>query len=365
MSFSRLDHHCMAAALRLARHGLYTTDPNPRVGCVIAKGDQIVGSGWHATAGGPHAEIAALKDLGVSAGGTTVYVTLEPCNHPGRTAPCTDALLAAGVERVVIATRDPNSTVKGGGIERLQAAGIAVETGLMSEQAEALNPGFLMRMRQGRPWVRVKCAISLDGRTALQSGESKWISSEASRRDVQHWRARSSAILTGIGTILADDPRMTARVGRPVVEPLRVIADSRWRTPPDSRILAGQNPPLIVGDQAIEIPAGLKAGPACCEPLPASRGRVDLAALMEHLAAREVNEVQVEAGPILCGALLKLQLVDELLIYQAPVLLGDGAAGPFAIGPLESMTERTHLSVVETTRLGEDLRLRLRPEPRN
>jgi diaminohydroxyphosphoribosylaminopyrimidine deaminase/5-amino-6-(5-phosphoribosylamino)uracil reductase len=274
-------------------------------------------------------------------------------------------LLEAGVSRVVMASRDPNPAVSGGGMERLKAAGVVVEHGLMESLAEALNPGFLMRMRRGRPWIRVKIAISLDGRTALQNGDSKWISSEASRRDVQHWRARSSAILTGIGTVLADDPGMTARLDSEVAQPRRVVADSRWRTPPGSRIFDGEEAVLIAGDAARKIPDGLREGHACCLPLPSAQGSVDLAALVRKLAELEMNEVQVEAGPRLCGALMKLKLVDEILIYQAPVLLGDGAAGPFTLGPLESMTERTHLSVVETTRVGQDLRLRLKPEFRN
>jgi diaminohydroxyphosphoribosylaminopyrimidine deaminase/5-amino-6-(5-phosphoribosylamino)uracil reductase len=365
VNFSRFDHHCMATALRLAKKGLYTTDPNPRVGCVIADGERIVGAGWHERAGEAHAEAAALRDLGGSARGMTAYVTLEPCNHQGRTAPCTEALIAAGIARVVIASRDPNEAVSGGGVERLTAAGLDVETGLMSDQAEALNPGFLMRIRHGRPWVRIKIATSLDGRTALRNGESKWISNDASRRDVQHWRARSSAILTGIGTVLADDPRLTARVEGDVAQPLRVVADSRWRTPPESRILAGSGPVVIAGDRAVEVPEGLENGPACPLRLPAEQGRVALGELMKSLAGMEVNEVQVEAGPRLCGALLEQRQVDEILIYQAPLLLGDGAAGPFALGPLESMAERTHLSMVETTSLGDDLRLRLKPEFRN
>ena len=351
-------------ALRLARKGLFTTDPNPRVGCVIAGADGVAGVGWHAKAGGPHAEIAALRDAGESARGKTVYVTLEPCSHHGRTPPCADALIEAGVGRVVIAGKDPNPEIDGGGLHRLQAAGVKVETGLMSEQAQSLNAGFLMRMKHGRPWVRIKSAISLDGRTALRNGESKWISSEASRQDVQRWRARSSAILTGIGTVLADNPSMDARVDEDVRQPLRVIADSRWRTPLSSRILAGPGPVLIVGDQALAIPGALASSDIRCLGLPARNRKVDLHLLLNTLAEMEINEIQVEAGARLCGALLNERLVDEILIYQAPMLLGQGGPGPFALGPLESMAERTHLQLLETSHLGDDLRIRLQPECR-
>jgi len=364
----------MAEALRLARKGLYTTDPNPRVGCVIADGAQVSGRGWHAAAGGPHAEIAALQDAalrrpGASLRGQTAYVTLEPCSHHGRTPPCADALVAAGIARVVIACADPNPRVNGGGVARLRAAGVEVQSGLMAEAAAALNCGFLMRMQAGRPWVRVKSAISLDGRTALRSGESRWISGEPSRRDVQHWRARSSAILTGIGTVLADDPRLDARlediveaaVDGKVLQPLRVVADSRWRTPPGSRLLQDPARTLLAGDRDRPVPAALQALGARCLPLPARDGHVDLEALLRALAELEINEVQVEAGARLCGALLGAGLVDELLVYQAPVLLGDGGPGLAALGPLESMAERMHLEVLETTRFGDDLRIRLKP----
>lgn len=362
VSFTRFDHECMAEALRLAARGLYTTDPNPRVGCVLADGDRVRGRGWHERAGAAHAEIAALQDAG-DAAGLTAYVTLEPCSHHGRTPPCADALVAAGVKRVVIAALDPNPRVNGGGAERLSAAGITVESGLMAEAAEALNCGFFSRMRRGRPWVRIKTAISLDGRTALRNGDSRWISSEASRRDVQRWRARSSAILTGVGTVRADDPSLDARVDASVLQPLRVVADSRWRIPPSSRLLDDPAHTLIAGGAEVEPPEALLARGVECLPLPVKAGRLDLPALMRALAEREINEVQVEAGARLCGALLAEGLVDELLVYQAPVLLGDGGPGPLALGPLESMADRTHFSVLETVHFGADLRLRLRPRP--
>ena len=364
MTFSRFDHECMATALQLARKGMFTTDPNPRVGCVIADKSGVRGAGWHQEAGGPHAEIAALRDLGESARGMTAYVTLEPCDHHGRTPPCSSALLDAGISRLVIASEDPNPEVNGSGLRRMLEAGVAVETGLMSRQAEALNPGFMMRMRQGRPWIRIKSAISLDGRTALRNGQSKWISSEASRRDVQRWRARSSAILTGIGTVLADNPAMDARVDQDVMQPLRIVADSHWRISTGSRILLDPATAVIAGDQDAEVPDALAASEVTCLPLPARQGRVDLVKLMKKLANMELNEIQVEAGARLCGALLNEHLVDEILLYQAPILLGDEALGPFALGPLESMAERSHLEVLEITQFGDDLRIRLQPETR-
>lgn len=365
MSFSRFDHECMAEALRLARKGLYTTDPNPRVGCVVVDGERIVGRGWHEAAGGPHAEIAALRDADGPVSGCTAYVTLEPCNHHGRTPPCAEALLAAGIGRVVVASKDPNPDVRGSGLERLQAAGVEVQSGLLEVEAEELNCGFLMRTRHGRPWVRVKSAVSLDGRTALRSGESQWISSPASRRDVQRWRARSSAILTGIGTVLADDPSLEARVEAPVCQPLRVVADSRWRTPPGCQLLQDPLRTLLVGDRDAQIPAALQASGAHCLPVACGPAGIDLQALLKALALQQINEVQVEAGARLCGSLLTAGLVDELLLYQAPVLLGDGGPGPFALGELESMAQRTHLNVLETTHIGDDLRIRLSPAARH
>jgi diaminohydroxyphosphoribosylaminopyrimidine deaminase/5-amino-6-(5-phosphoribosylamino)uracil reductase len=362
MKFSRFDHECMATALRLAQRGLFTTDPNPRVGCVIANQEGVRGMGWHERAGGPHAEIAALRDVGGPARGMTAYVTLEPCSHQGRTPPCTQALLEAGLKRVVIAAGDPNPAVNGNGLRRLEAKGVHVETGLMAQDSEQLNAGFMMRMRTGRPWIRVKSAVSLDGRTALGNGESKWISGDASRRDVQRWRARSSAILTGIGTVMADNPSLDARIEEPVVQPLRIVADSQWQIGPGSKVLANPGTAFVAGIESCAIPGELEASGVRCLRLPAHQGRVDLAALMAKLGEMEINEVQVEAGAVLCGALLERQLVDEVLIYQAPVLLGEGARGPFSIGPLESMAERSHLTVLETSRFGDDLRMRLKPE---
>ncbi len=365
--FSGFDHDCMAEALRLAERGLFTAQPNPRVGCVLVRGDRIIGRGWHQRAGGPHAEVAALQDAelrGESARGATAYVTLEPCNHHGRTPPCVDALLQAGIARVVAATPDPNRQVAGGGLKRLRGAGVTADSGLLAAEAEALNCGFFKRARTGLPWLRVKSAVSLDGRTALRSGASKWITGTAARSDVQNWRARSSAILTGIGTVLADDPSLDARVEADCVQPLRAVADTHWRTPVGSRLLREPQRTLIFGAEPGP-PAALQATDVECLSLPAVASGVDLEALLRELAGREVNEVQVEAGSRLCGALLAAGLVDEVLLYLAPVLLGDGGPGPFVLGPLESMAERTHLSIRESLRIGDDLRLRLTIQPRS
>jgi diaminohydroxyphosphoribosylaminopyrimidine deaminase/5-amino-6-(5-phosphoribosylamino)uracil reductase len=361
MNFSAFDHECMALALRLAARGLFTTRPNPRVGCVIAGESRVIATGWHEFAGGPHAEAVALERAGAAARGASVYVTLEPCSHHGRTPPCADALVRAGVGRVVIAAADPNRAVNGAGRKRLEAAGIMVESGLLAQAAEELNAGFLMRMRAGRPWVRVKLAISLDGRTGLRRGASRWISSEASRRDVQDWRARSCALLTGVGTVRADDPALTARIGEPPLRPLRVVLDTRWQTPPGSRLLDQPASALIAGSREVPVPDALAATGVRCLPLPELAGRVDPLALLQALAAEEINEVQVEAGATLSGALLRAGLVDEILLYQAPILLGEGGPGPFTLGELESMDERTHLEVLETCHIGADLRYRLRP----
>jgi len=312
-----------------------------------------------------------LRDAREDVKGATAYITLEPCNYHGRTPPCTEALLSAGVSRIVVASSDPNPQVNGQGLKELRNAGLAVNTGLMAGEAEALNPGFFMRMRKGRPWIRVKTAISVDGRTALRNGDSKWISSEVSRHDVHKWRARSSAILTGIGTVLADNPTMNVRLDHgqhgqsPGRQPLRIIADSRWRTPAHSRILADPATVIIAGTRDVAVPPELEATGAQCISLPAIAGRTDLVALLCRLADMELNEIQVEAGGRLCGSLLKDRLVDELLIYQAPHLLGAGGPGPFTSTPLESMDQRTHLKLLETRRFGNDWRFRLVPEYRN
>jgi diaminohydroxyphosphoribosylaminopyrimidine deaminase/5-amino-6-(5-phosphoribosylamino)uracil reductase len=360
VDFGAFDHACMARALRLAERGMNTCRPNPRVGCVITHEDQIVGQGWHERAGEAHAEIMALAEAGERARGGVAYVTLEPCSHQGRTGPCTEALQAAGVQEVVVAAGDPNPAVDGRGLERLRAAGIRVRHGLMEAESRALNPGFFKRMSAHRPWVRVKLAHSLDGGTALANGQSQWISSEAARADVQRWRSRACAILTGIGTLRADNPSLNVRQAD-VPQPLRVIADSHWQTPQDALTLSLPGDVLIAGRADILPPAVLSGIRAELVSLPSSANRIDLDALLAELARREVNEVHVEAGPTLCGALLMAGLVDEILLYVAPRLLGTDARGMFAIGALEDMADSISLEWLEADRIGPDLRLRLRP----
>ncbi len=347
----------MAQALRLAEQGLYSTSPNPRVGCVIVRDGKVVGEGWHQRAGTPHAEVHALQQAGAQVRGATVYVTLEPCSHQGRTPPCADALIAAGVVRVVAAMRDPNPQVAGRGIARLQQAGMAVECGLMEEQARELNIGFVSRMTRGRPWVRLKAAASLDGKTALDNGVSKWITGPAARQDVQQWRARSCAILTGVGTVLADDPHMNVREIETPRQPLRVVVDSQLHTPPGAKILAGGGV-LIVS--AVDDPAKIQAlrdAGAEVVVLEGRDGRVDLARLMRLLAEREVNELMVEAGATLNGALLAAGLVDELVLYLAPMVLGDVARGLFALPALSRMDERKNLTLHDVRQVGTDMRV--------
>lgn len=362
MSFSAEDARHMARALVLARRGLYTTDPNPRVGCVIVNNGRVVGEGWHERAGQAHAEIRALQQAGEAARGATMYLTLEPCCHHGRTPPCSEALIAARVGRLVAAMRDPNPRVAGQGFARLQQQGIAVESGLMQAEAQAINPGFISRMQRGRPYVRVKLAASLDGRTALASGVSQWITGEAARADVQKWRARSSAILTGIGTILADDPALTVRrfdIGR---QPMRVVLDSTLRCPATARVLCEPGRAVIVAARhdAQRVQA-LRNGGAEVLVLGGASGRIDLERLLAELAAREVNELLVEAGATLCGAMLRAGLVDELLLYYAPHIMGDGERGMFHIGPLSGMRDRIALDLIDVRRVGQDLRLIARP----
>ena len=400
----------MARALRLAERGLFTTQPNPRVGCVIARDGEILGEGWHQRAGEPHAEVFALRAASERVRGATTYVTLEPCSHHGRTPPCADALIEAGIARVVFASEDPNPNVAGAGIRRMREAGIVVESGLMREAARELNRGFFSRFERGRPWLRVKLAMSLDGRTALANGESKWITGEPARADVQRWRARSSAILTGAGTARADDPRLTVRLpdfeplylrerrrvapsaqrwgegsvelvhhnesepspapsGHPLPEgegksftPLRIVLDARLDAlSPQAHLLDGSAPTLVLhasdarrGDNHY---ARAELAAVACD----AKGRFDLDAVLNLLAARGVNELQVEAGPILCGSLLDANLVDELLLYVAPALLGDSARPLLALSPLASMAERSDWRVVDRRAIGQDQRLLLRP----
>lgn len=374
MGNSTSDRRYMARAIRLAHHGLYGTDPNPRVGCVIVKDDRIVGEGWHARAGEAHAEIMALQAAGPEAAGATVYVSLEPCSHHGRTPPCAEALIEAGVARVVAAMIDPNPKVAGTGLVMLEAAGIKTESGLLATEAAMLNPGFISRMTRGRPYVRIKLAISLDGRTAMASGESKWITGEHARRDVQRLRARSSAILTGVGTILADDPSLTVRdacvIGEGVDEadarqPLRIIIDSHLSTPAEARIFQKPGNNLIVtsSDDNAAAEALIRAGAEvlCVE---GANGRIDLAALMSHLGALEINEVLVEAGSHTCGALLDAGLVDEIVVYMAPHIMGANARGMFGLPHLGAMDERIGLDIRELRMVGADIRITAIPDNR-
>lgn len=356
------DSRYMARALTLARRGLYGTDPNPRVGCVLVRDDQIIGEGWHERAGEAHAEVKALEAAGERAQGATAYVTLEPCCHYGRTPPCTDALLNAGVARMVAAMADPNPQVAGRGLAQLRAAGVAVDCGLLEAEARVLNPGFIQRMTQGRPFVRIKLAMSLDGRTALASGESQWLTGEAARQDVQRLRARSSAILTGIGTVLADDPYLNVRLPEASRQPLRVILDTELRTPPTAKILRLPGSVLIftaIADSVAQAP--LRATGAEIVVIPRGAWEINLQRVMVELAHRECNEIQVECGPILAGALLQAGLMDELVIYLAPLVLGDRARGLFQLPELVRMSDRTELEIMEMRVVGRDWRISLRP----
>ena len=361
--FTAADHAYMTQALRLAEQGLYSTMPNPRVGCVIVKDGVIVGEGAHLRAGEAHAEVHALRIAGERAQGADVYVTLEPCGHHGRTPPCTEALVRAGVRRVVAAMQDPNPLVAGGGLAHLAAQGIDISSGLMEAQARELNPGFIMRMTQERPFVRSKIAASLDGRTALANGTSKWITGEAARHDVQRWRARSSAILTGVGTVLADDPQLDVRdpnldIAR---QPLRVVVDSHLRTSPHARMLQGGSVFIAFADAPENRATALREAGAELLQL-SDKNQVCLANLLRELARRDINELMVEAGANLNGALLRLGLIDELLLYIAPLIMGDAARPLFALPELTQMDGRIELQMLESRAVGNDLRLRLRPK---
>lgn len=365
--FSDFDRSAMQRALALAARGLASSDPNPRVGCVIARGERIVGEGWHERAGEAHAEVAALRAAGSQASGATVYVTLEPCSHQGRTAPCTLALTGARVARVVYAIGDPNPLVSGRGAEALRGGGITVESGLCEPEARELNAGFFKRMQSGRPFVRVKLAMSLDGRTALADGSSRWITGEAAREDVQAWRARSSALLTGVGTVLSDDPRLNVRLAAPAGEPrqpLRVVLDTHLRTPPTARLLgAGGEVLILTALTALDETraAALSGRGARVETLPAQGERLELPAVLERLGELECNEVLVEAGATLAGEILHQGLADELLLYVAPRLLGPDARALVNLPPLRELSAAPALRLIESQSVGEDLRLRLRP----
>jgi diaminohydroxyphosphoribosylaminopyrimidine deaminase/5-amino-6-(5-phosphoribosylamino)uracil reductase len=358
--FSAADHEFMASALRLAEGGLYTTTPNPRVGCVVVKDGKVAGEGWHERAGGAHAEVAALKAAGENARGATAYVTLEPCSHHGRTPPCVEALLAAGVARVVAAMEDPNPRVSGSGLNALQAAGIQVAHGLLENEARELNIGFVSRMTRGRPWVRLKIAASLDGRTALRNGVSQWITGPDARRDAHRLRARSCAMLTGSGTVAMDDPQLTVREVAVPRQPLRVLIDGRLITAPGARLLT-EGRVLIVTASGDEAKAqSLRAQGAEVLNLAGPSGKVDLSRLMMELGRREINELTVEAGAQLNGALLEAGVVDELVVYLAPMLLGDTGRGMAALPEFTRMSQRTDLRIHDVRPVGQDWRVTAR-----
>ena len=352
--FSGADFAYMAQALQLAEQGLWTTSPNPRVGCVLVKEGQVIAQGFHRKAGEGHAEVMALAQAGAAARGATAYVTLEPCSHFGRTPPCADALIQAGLARVVVALRDPNPLVAGQGIARLQAQGISVDCGLLSEESLALNVGFYSRMTRARPWIRVKLAASLDGRTALAGGESQWITGPEARRDGHRWRARACAILTGSGTVLGDDPRLTVRdIGVDVErQPLRVVIDGAGRLPACAKVFSGGKTLWITREEGLSPSLEVER-----IALPREGGHVDLPALLAELARRGTNELHVEAGPKLAGALLQQGLMDELLLYLAPCLIGESGRGLFAMAGLASLRDKPNLRLTDMRMLGADLRV--------
>ena len=372
MPLTHTDHLYMAQALRLAERGLYTTMPNPRVGCVLVKGDQVIAEGWHYRAGEAHAEVHALQQAGERARGATAYVTLEPCNHSGRTGPCSEALLAAGVARVVFAMEDPNPQVAGSGLERLRAAGIMIDGPLLEDDARALNPGFLKRMERKLPFVRCKLAMSLDGRTAMASGQSKWVTGRKSREDVQRLRARSCAIVSGIDTVISDNAALIVRVDELQLsnaddaaarQPLRVILDSRLRLGRDAELLRHPSPILLIHNGAQDNAARLNDWPAHVELLaiPDSHGRIDLLAVLRELARRQCNEVLVEAGATLAGSFLRRGLLDELIIYVAPKLLGSSARPLFDL-PLNTMSAALPVKVRDMRAVGDDWRITAVPD---
>jgi diaminohydroxyphosphoribosylaminopyrimidine deaminase / 5-amino-6-(5-phosphoribosylamino)uracil reductase len=354
--FTPDDQRHMVYALELAARGLYTTTPNPHVGCVIVKDGKVVGEGWHEKAGAAHAEPIALELARRNAAGATVYVTLEPCAHHGRTPPCVDALIKAKPARVVAAMEDPNPKTAGKGFEQLRAAGIQVDVGLMEHEAHELNIGFVSRMTRGRPWVRLKVAASLDGRTALASGESQWITGDAARRDGHAWRARACAVLTGVGTVKDDNPLLTVRDVATSRQPLRVVVDSRMQTPLASRVLG---PGTLIAAAGADVPrsVALRAKGAEVMVLPNHEGKVELPALLQELARRGCNEIHVESGYKLNGSLLAGGLVDELLIYMAPCILGDTAKGMFHLPPLANLGARLNLKITDIRQFGDDVRV--------
>lgn len=361
----RTDLEGMTLALQWAAKGLYTTSPNPHIGCVIVKDGRVVGAGVTQAAGRDHAEIQALKDAaarGHDVRGATAYVTLEPCDHFGRTPPCSDALVRAGLGRVVAAMEDPNPLVAGQGMAKLEAAGIAVSSGLLADAAYELNIGFFSRMRRGLPWVRMKSAASLDGMTALHNGQSQWITGAEARADGHAWRARACAILTGIGTVKADDPQLNVRAVDTPRQPRRIVVDSRLDIAPAARVLAGGGTWIAAAVPDANKEAALRAAGAEIIMLPNAAGKVDLAELMRELGRRQINELHVEAGAKLNGSLIREGCVDELLLYLAPTLLGE-AQGMFALPPLTSLADQRRLKFHEVQQIGDDVRILARFNP--
>ncbi len=357
MIISEQDAVYMAQALRLAEKGKYTTDPNPRVGCVLVKANKVIAEGWHKKAGLEHAEVNALKQTN-EAENSTAYVTLEPCSHTGRTGPCCDALILAGVKRVVVAMQDPNPLVAGRGIHKLQAAGVVVDCGVLQQDAEELNKGFIKRMRTGLPFVRSKMAMSLDGRTAMASGESKWITSAESRADVQKLRAESSAVLTGINTVLADDPSLNVRLDVEVTPPIRVVLDSKLQMPLHGKMqsLSGDTWILTCSlDQQKK--TALENSGYKVFVLESTAGQLNLSIVMAFLAQKQINNVLVEAGAILNGALLEADRVDEWVVYMAPCILGDQGRGLFNLPALQNMADKKQLKMQGVRQIGPDLKM--------
>jgi len=364
------DRRHMARAIHLAEQGLYSTMPNPRVGCVLVNAGVVVGEGWHQRAGEGHAEVNALAAAGDAAKGATAYVSLEPCSHTGQTGPCCEALIAAGVAQVVFGMEDPNPEVAGRGLERLRAAGVQVDGALLEEEARALNPGFIQRMERGRPFVRCKLAMSLDGRTAMASGESKWVTGPAARADVQRLRARSCAIVTGMGSILHDDSSLTVRENElklpdpglaAAIQPLRVVLDSNQRLRPGAKVVQSPASTLVVSAQP-QLDPQLQILGVEQISLPGTDRRVDLRALVSELGRRQCNEILIEAGAELAGAFLRQGLLDELVIYMAPKLMGSEARPLFEL-PLQSMAAQLPLTITDMRAVGNDWRITARPDP--
>ncbi len=377
MGVESSDFTFMARAIQLVKKGQYTTHPNPRVGCVIVKDDKIIGEGYHQKEGQPHAEINALRDVANGdTKGATAYVTLEPCSHTGKTPPCANALIESQISRVVIAMQDPNPQVAGQGIQRLLDAGITVEVGILEEQARALNVGFIKRMEQGLPWVRIKLAMSLDGRTAMASGESQWITGSAAREDVQRLRAKADAILTGSGTVLEDDPSLNVRItseelgldsqlgtGLEYQQPLRVVLDSTLRIPKQAKMLSLDGKTLIYTcvDESEKSLALNNVG-AEIVVLKSDNNKIPLKTVLQDLAKQQINEIHVEAGATLCGALLQENLVDEIVVYMAPTIMGSGARGLFDLPELELMKDKIDLKIHDIRAVGDDWRLSILPK---